>query len=440
MPTINLNNATPAPPSGETNVNWRAASPPEALSIIGVSDSGGLFEIELASTDYLVTGDSAVIVCPAFAAIQGQWQITVVDPTHCTLNGSAYSAGWTSYAGGIMLAARDVSAYMPVMVGDGGSPPTGGLSGAVPAPPPGSAAAGEFLRADATWAAPAGGGTVTNSGTLASGDPVFGNGGSQVIAGTKSGNTTEVVTQSGAATANRPLLYDANGNAIAGAVQGNTTMVQMASGSPTTGYALVYDANGNAIPASGPPGVNPMTTEGDIIYGGASGAPTRLPAGTSGDVLQTNGSGAAPSWVAPSGGGGGGSTYGTSVYENVNQNVASATLTALTFNTVIRDDIGAYSSGAPTKLTIPSGGAGWYAVTGAINAGGAVSYTVTLDIEVNGTLILFSCGLNAPAVYGLNVSGLIYLNVGDYVQLFFAQYSGSTANYGGAALAIVRIN
>jgi hypothetical protein len=51
---------------------------------------------------------------------------------------------------------------------------------------------------------------------------------------------------------------------------------------------------------------NPMTTEGDIIYGGASGVPTRLAAGTSGDVLQTNGSSSAPTWVTPSGGGGGG--------------------------------------------------------------------------------------------------------------------------------------
>lgn len=52
---------------------------------------------------------------------------------------------------------------------------------------------------------------------------------------------------------------------------------------------------------------NPMTTQGDIIYGGASGAPARLAPGTSGNVLQTNGAGAAPTWVTPSGGGGGSS-------------------------------------------------------------------------------------------------------------------------------------
>jgi hypothetical protein len=48
---------------------------------------------------------------------------------------------------------------------------------------------------------------------------------------------------------------------------------------------------------------NPMTTGGDIIYGGSSGAPTRLANGTAGQILQSNGTTLAPSWVAaPSGG------------------------------------------------------------------------------------------------------------------------------------------
>jgi hypothetical protein len=40
---------------------------------------------------------------------------------------------------------------------------------------------------------------------------------------------------------------------------------------------------------------DPMTTVGDIIYGGASGVPTRLAGGTNGQMLQAN-TGAAPSW------------------------------------------------------------------------------------------------------------------------------------------------
>lgn len=48
---------------------------------------------------------------------------------------------------------------------------------------------------------------------------------------------------------------------------------------------------------------NPMTTGGDLIYGGASGTPTRLPNGTANFVLQSNGTTLAPSWVALAGGG-----------------------------------------------------------------------------------------------------------------------------------------
>ena len=44
---------------------------------------------------------------------------------------------------------------------------------------------------------------------------------------------------------------------------------------------------------------NPMTTGGDLIYGGASGAPTRLANGTSGQVLTSAGGTSAPTWSNP---------------------------------------------------------------------------------------------------------------------------------------------
>ena len=47
-----------------------------------------------------------------------------------------------------------------------------------------------------------------------------------------------------------------------------------------------------------PPFLNPMTTAGDIIYGGASGVPTRLAAGTSAQVLT---GGSPPVWQAVNG-------------------------------------------------------------------------------------------------------------------------------------------
>lgn len=61
------------------------------------------------------------------------------------------------------LTATQATALLNSMVGDSGS---GGTKGLAPAPSAGDAAAGKFLKADGTWAAPSGGSTMTTvSGT-----------------------------------------------------------------------------------------------------------------------------------------------------------------------------------------------------------------------------------------------------------------------------------
>ena len=57
---------------------------------------------------------------------------------------------------------------------------------------------------------------------------------------------------------------------------------------------------GDTISAGGM--ANPMTTAGDIIYGGASGEPTSLPIGTAGQVLKVKANGLMPEWANESGG------------------------------------------------------------------------------------------------------------------------------------------
>lgn len=87
----------------------------------------------------------------------------------------------------------------------------------------------------------------------------------------------------------------------AAALQG----VKLNTSSLADTQVLTYDsASGTWMNKASASGFsNPMTTAGDIIYGGASGTPTRLAAGTDGYVL-TLASGV-PSWAAASGGGGG---------------------------------------------------------------------------------------------------------------------------------------
>jgi len=47
---------------------------------------------------------------------------------------------------------------------------------------------------------------------------------------------------------------------------------------------------------------NPMTTQGDVVYGGTSGAETRLGVGTAGQILTTNSGATAPEWADAGGG------------------------------------------------------------------------------------------------------------------------------------------
>jgi hypothetical protein len=78
-----------------------------------------------------------------------------------------------------------------------------------------------------------------------------------------------------------------------------------ATGTPSSSTYLRGDNTWATITAM----TNPMTTQGDTIYGGASGTPTRLALGTSGYILQAGA--ASPSWF---------NLFGTANSFSVNQN------------------------------------------------------------------------------------------------------------------------
>lgn len=73
--------------------------------------------------------------------------------------------------------------------------------------------------------------------------------------------------------------------------------LKIVDGNEAAGYVLTSDANGNAYWAVATGGSNPMTTLGDIIYGGALGVQTRLPIGTTSQVLTVVGG--VPAWATP---------------------------------------------------------------------------------------------------------------------------------------------
>lgn len=100
---------------------------------------------------------------------------------------------------------------------------------------------------------------------------------------------TGQTTKSAAFDALSPMTT--SGDIIYGGTSGTGT--RLAKG--TDGQVLTISGG---LPTWGTTLTNPMTTTGDIIYGGSSGAPTRLAAGTSGFILQTLGNALAPVWIA----------------------------------------------------------------------------------------------------------------------------------------------
>lgn len=110
------------------------------------------------------------------------------------------------------------------------------------------------------------------------------------------------IANGGTGQATKAASFDAlspmttGGDVIYGGTSGTGTRL------PNGSAGQVLTSQGTTLaPQWGPGGLsNPMTTGGDIIYGGASGLPTRLPNGSSGQFLKSSGSTSAPTWSAVS--------------------------------------------------------------------------------------------------------------------------------------------
>lgn len=176
---------------------------------------------------------------------------------------------------------------------------TSALQGLVPASGGGTT---NFLRADGTWAAPSGGGSGTVTSVAlsvpaflsVSGSPITTSGTLAVsLSGTAlplANGGTNATTKAGAFDSLSPMTT--SGDIIYGGTAGTGT--RLAKG--TDGQYLVL-ASGLPSWATFAGLSNPMTTGGDIIYGGASGTPTRLANGTAGQFLTSSGGTSAPTWT-----------------------------------------------------------------------------------------------------------------------------------------------
>ncbi len=100
-------------------------------------------------------------------------------------------------------------------------------------------------------------------------------------------------------TVNMIVKRDASGNFAAGTITANLTGNVSGTASNVTGtVAIAKGGTGATAKTAAFDALSPLSTQGDILYGGSSGTDTRLAKGTAGQVLTMNSGATAPEWGA----------------------------------------------------------------------------------------------------------------------------------------------
>jgi hypothetical protein len=167
-----------------------------------------------------------------------------------------------------------------------------------------------------------------------------------------------------------------------------------------------------------------VDAKGDLISATANDTPARLAVGTNGQVLTADSTAATGlKWAAAS------TTptfVGCLIYGTSNPSIANNTLTTISFGAELFDSDNFHSNTTNnSRITIPSGKAGKYLITGAniflTNSTGIRS----IRFYKNGSLIYFynmEAATSANTI--MNVSYLADLAVNDYVEMIAYQTSG----------------
>jgi len=224
---------------------------------------------------------------------------------------------------------------------------------------------------------------------------------------------------------------------VVGAVQlsDSTSTTSSVLASTPTATKAAYDLANTANTAAGTAQTtanaaipkSTVTTNGDVIYATGSAAVTRLGIGTTGQVLTV--AAGVPSWSTPAA-----PTFvGCSLVKVANQTTSAATYTVIAFTSEDFDTNGFHDNSTNTgRITIPSGYAGKYLITGQLTTLDG-NNTHTSAIYKNGTRFnTLTSFRSAESGAGGSVQTLIMnLAVADYVEI--AQYSGSGVQVNGTA-------
>ncbi len=171
------------------------------------------------------------------------------------------------------------------------------------------------------------------------------------------------------------------------------------------------------------------TTTGDIIYASAANTPARLGIGSTDQVLKV--SGGIPAWATPAAAGYVG--VGLSMTAQ-SQSITNQTYTALTFGAGSEewDTDGFHDTSTNTsRITIPTGKGGKYAINGLVFFNSVVTTAIQLAIYKNGSALPGNTRGYLNYVQAANSeyaagNTTISLAAGDYIELFV--YANSNQN------------
>jgi len=224
-----------------------------------------------------------------------------------------------------------------------------------------------------------------------------------------------VMPTSSSLVTNLPADFNTFGQAV------DTSMSELLGG--TTGQVLSKTSNTNMdFTWVTPTDQTPLTTKGDLFT--FTTVDARLGVGTNNQVLTADSSTATGlKWATPASSG----FSGALISRSNTQSITNATTTTITFDNEFFDSGTYWSSGSPTRFTVPT--TGKYQLNFHSALSGTTGRLVAV-ITKNGSEVGKSENGNNSSLSGLQISMIYSATAADYFEFQIYQGSGSTQTAG----------